>query len=81
MFVVDGDFGKTNADDWPGFRDTFRVLQQSERQLAVAAKGQRDPADCLKALLALPITVENVALKRPSLNAVFLQLTGRALRE
>jgi ABC-2 type transport system ATP-binding protein len=81
VFVVDGDFGKTNADDWPGFRDTFRVLQQSERQLAVAAQGQRDPADCLKALLALPITVENVALKRPSLNDVFLQLTGRALRE
>jgi hypothetical protein len=25
--------------------------------------------------------VENVALKRPSLNEVFLQLTGRDLRE
>jgi ABC-2 type transport system ATP-binding protein len=81
VFVVDGDFGKASADDWPGFRDTFRVLQQSERQLAVAAQGQRDPADCLKALLALPIAVENVALKRPTLNDVFLQLTGRALRE
>jgi hypothetical protein len=47
----------------------------------VAAVGQPDPADCLKALLALPIRLQNVSLKRPSLNDVFLQLTGRQLRE
>jgi ABC-2 type transport system ATP-binding protein len=81
VFVLDGSFGKASADDWPGFRDRFRVLQQSERQLVVAAQGHGDPAECLKALLALPVTVENVALKRPSLNDVFLQLTGRELRE
>jgi len=43
--------------------------------------GNSNPADCLKALLALPVRVENVTLKRPSLNDVFLQLTGRDLRE
>ena len=34
-----------------------------------------------KELLGLPVRIENVALKRPSLNDVFLQLTGRDLRE
>jgi hypothetical protein len=47
----------------------------------VAAVGARDPAECLKQLLALPVQLENVTLKRPSLNDVFLQLTGRELRE
>ena len=32
-------------------------------------------------LLALPVRVENVTLKKPTLNDVFLQLTGRDLRE
>jgi hypothetical protein len=57
------------------------VVQQTEYQLVVAARGALDPAEGLKRLLALPVEVENVALKRPSLNDVFLQLTGRALRE
>ena len=35
----------------------------------------------LKQLLELPVTLENVTLKRPSLNDTFLQLTGRDLRE
>ena len=48
---------------------------------ALAALTERDPADCLRELLALPVRAENVTLKRPSLNDVFLQLTGRNLRE
>ena len=57
------------------------MIQKSEKQLVVAAIGTRDPSDCLKELLNLPVHVENVTLKRPSLNDVFLQLTGRELRE
>ena len=57
------------------------VIQKSEKQLVVAAIGARDPSECLKELLDLPVRVENVSLKRPSLNDVFLQLTGRELRE
>ena len=56
-------------------------MQQSERTLLVASRAPRDPADCLRDLLALPFKAENVTLKRPSLNDVFLQLTGRELRE
>jgi hypothetical protein len=66
---------------WPGFTEQFRVLQKSDQQLLVAALKTRDPAEGLKALLALPVPIRNVTLKRPTLNEVFLQLTGRELRE
>ncbi len=81
VFTVEADFGAASPGQWAGFEQHFRVLQKSERQLVVAAAGQRDPADCLKELMALPVRVENISLKRPSLNDVFLQLTGRQLRE
>lgn len=81
LFVLEGDFKDAVPDAWGGFRERFRVIQKSERQLVVAAVGARDPSECLKDLLGLPVRVENVTLKRPSLNDVFLQLTGRDLRE
>jgi ABC-2 type transport system ATP-binding protein len=81
LFVVEGDLKGVSPEDWPGFRDRFRVIQKFDQQLVVAAVGERDPAECLKELLALPVHLGNVTLKRPSLNDVFLQLTGRELRE
>jgi ABC-2 type transport system ATP-binding protein len=81
VFVLEADFKNTAPEAWPGFLQHFRVLQKNEKQLVVAAIGARDPADCLKELLNLPVQIQNVSLKRPSLNDVFLQLTGRELRE
>jgi ABC-2 type transport system ATP-binding protein len=81
LFALEANLKDAVPDQWPGFHERFRIIQKTERQLVVAAIGDGDPAACLKALLALPIRVENVTLKRPSLNDVFLQLTGRDLRE
>jgi ABC-2 type transport system ATP-binding protein len=81
VFVLEADFKDTSPDNWNGFPQRFRIIQKSERQLVVAAVGTRDSSECLKDLLNLPVRVENVTLKRPSLNDVFLQLTGRDLRE
>ena len=81
LFVLEGNLGDASPDTWPGFAARFRVIQRTARQLVVAARDTRDPAECLRDLLALPARVENVTLKRPSLNDVFLQLTGRELRE
>jgi ABC-2 type transport system ATP-binding protein len=81
LFVLEADFRDSSPEAWDGFNKRFRVIQKSERQLVVAAIGARDPSECLKDLLDLPVRVENVTLKRPSLNDVFLQLTGRQLRE
>ncbi len=81
LFVLEADFKDASPETWDGFHQRFRVIQKSERQLVVSAVGARDPSECLKDLLNLPVRVENVTLKRPSLNDVFLQLTGRDLRE
>ncbi len=81
VFVLESDFKNASPDLWDGFHQRFRVIQKSDRQLVVAAIGTREPSECLKELLNLPVRVENVTLKRPSLNDVFLQLTGRQLRE
>jgi ABC-2 type transport system ATP-binding protein len=81
VFVLEADFKNTSPEAWDGFHNRFRIIQKTERQLVVAAIGARDPSECLKDLLELPVRAENVTLKRPSLNDVFLQLTGRELRE
>src|SRR5436309_9921237 len=57
------------------------IIQKLDHQLVVSAQNSRHPSECLRDLLELPVRVENVTLKRPSLNDVFLQLTGRELRE
>ena len=81
VFVLEGDLAAASPESWPGFGDRFRLLQKSPSQLLVSAVGSRDPGECLRELLALPLKVQNVTLKRPNLNDVFLQLTGRQLRE
>lgn len=81
LFVIEGQLDDAQTSDWPGFDDQFHVVQQSASQLVVSAIGERDPTESLKLLLALPLHLENVTLKRPSLNDAFLQLTGRELRE
>ena len=81
LFVLEADLKDTSPESWGGFVQRFRVIQKTERQLVVSAIGTRDPSACLQDLLGLPVRVENVTLKRPSLNDVFLQLTGRDLRE
>jgi ABC-2 type transport system ATP-binding protein len=81
LFQLEGNLNGATPAAWPGFQASFKVIQQSEHALLVASTTPRDPAECLRDLLALPIKAENVTLKRPSLNDVFIQLTGRALRE
>lgn len=81
LFVIEGNLQETKPEEWPDFNQHFSIVQQTENQVTVATHGERDPAECLKQLLTLPIQIRNVTLKQPSLNDVFLQLTGRELRE
>ena len=81
LFVLEGNFEKADPKDWPDFLESFRLNKQSEKQVVVATIGECDPAECLKQLLELSIRLDNVMLKRPSLNDGSLQLTGRELRD
>ncbi|MEM9644737.1 MAG: ABC transporter ATP-binding protein [Planctomycetota bacterium] len=81
LFVLDGDFSEANPTAWPDFANHFRILHQRPQQLIVASVVDRHPSECLRDLLDIPVQVENAMVKRPNLNDVFLQLTGRELRE
>lgn len=81
LFVMEGRLEEAIPEHWPGFLDHFRVIQKTNTQLVIGSRTEKHPSDCLRELLELPVTLENVTLKRPSLNDVFLQLTGRELRE
>jgi ABC-2 type transport system ATP-binding protein len=81
LFALEGKFGAAQPEDWPRFQEEFTLLQRSDDHWLVAANRERHPADCLRALLELPVRPDNVTLKKPSLNDVFLQFTGRELRE
>ncbi len=81
LYVIEGKLGDADPATWPDFTGHFQIVQRSAGQLVVSAQGRRDPSADLKALLALPVAIENVTFKRPSLNDVFLRLTGRELRE
>lgn len=81
LFVLDGDFEGAEPAERDCFLSRFRIIHQGEKQLVVAAIDGRPPTECLKDLLNLPVTIENAMIKKPNLNDVFLQLTGRELRE
>lgn len=81
LFVLEGQFANEDPALWNGSFSSFRVIQKSDTRIIVVAIGGGDPAEGLKKLLALPVRLENVTLKRPSLNDAFLKLTGRELRE
>lgn len=81
LFIVEGKLKDAKPSEWPDFQQQFKVIQQTDKQIIAASITDRHASECLKDLLALNLDVENVTLKRPSLNDVFLQLTGRELRE
>ena len=81
VFILEGNFEDSHINGWDGFREDFELLHQNADQLMVVARKEQTPADSLAALLNMPGHFENITLKKPSLNDVFIRLTGRDLRE
>ena len=81
IFQLEGSFEGVDPTCWPGFTEQFRVMRQSEKALTVAGGKDEDPAETLRSLLTFPTGATNVTYRQPSLNEVFLQLTGKDLRE
>jgi ABC-2 type transport system ATP-binding protein len=77
IFLLEGNF---EGFDTSTIKE-FEILNQDDKQLMVSSDTSREPSDCLQDLLALPLKIENVTFKRPTLNDVFIQLTGHELRE
>lgn len=81
LFVLEGDFADADPKQWDGFCERFQIIGRSDQQLTVASLVERHASDCIRELLEVPVRVENATVKRPKLTDVFLQLTGRELRE
>ncbi|NBD38326.1 MAG: ATP-binding cassette domain-containing protein [Verrucomicrobia bacterium] len=81
LYTLEGELDGARERLPTEFHQRFRILQSSETQLTVASIEDRNPADCLRELLDLPVRFGNISLKNPTLNEVFLNLTGRDLRE
>lgn len=81
IFVLEGNFTDQPPAQWAGITESFQVIQESSQQVTVASRRDRHPSESLKDLLNIPVELENVTFKKPSLNDVFIQLTGRELRE
>ena len=80
LFVLEGDFANSDPIEW-GVHEKYQVIHQTDDQLVLSSIADRHPSDCLKELLDIPVRIENATMKRPNLNDVYLQLTGRDLRE
>lgn len=81
LYIIEGDLAGVTDKLPPEFYQQFKIIQSKVTQLTVASLKERNPADCLRDLLNLPISFGNISLKNPTLNEVFLNLTGRDLRE
>ncbi len=81
LYTIEGELAGVREKLPAEFHQQFKIIQSSESQLTVAPVAERNPADCLRDLLDLPISFDNISLKNPTLNEVFLNLTGRDLRE
>ena len=81
IFVLEGHFKKANPNEWKEFSESFRILKRTDEQLTVSSLKDSHPSVSLKILLDIPVKLENVTYKKPSLNDVFIELTGYELRE
>ncbi|MEK7484884.1 MAG: ABC transporter ATP-binding protein [Planctomycetota bacterium] len=81
IFLIEAPFQKESYQEWPDLMNHFKILQTSDSQMIVSPKNDQTPAESLQLILKLPLTIQNITLKKPTLNDVFLQLTGRELRD
>ena len=81
LFLLEGDFADAKPESWTEFQREFTLIQRTPKQWLISSRRERHPSDCLRDLLGLPVRPDNVTVRKPSLNEVFLQLTGRELRE
>lgn len=81
VFIMEGQFSDQDPAQWPGFEKSFRLVRKEDSQCVIASIVQRDPGESLREVLGFPVAISNVTYKKPSLNDVFLHLTGRELRE
>jgi ABC-2 type transport system ATP-binding protein len=82
IVTLRGEFSAETMRAGLGAGDGVRILSLEDRSAMLAVGGERrHAADLLASLLRHGIDVSDIAMEEPSLQSVFLKLTGRELRD
>jgi ABC-2 type transport system ATP-binding protein len=82
LITVRGSFDADSAQARLGELEGARVINAEEGRLVLAASGDGKLAvDLLTRVLGSDLPVDGVSIQPPSLNSLFLKLTGRELRD
>lgn len=63
-----------------GFKDS-EVLSISDEKIVLSVEASKNIPVILEAFFKAGLAVEDISIKKPNLESVFLKLTGKELRE
>lgn len=81
ILTLRGDFEAQEARRFLEGRSDVKVLRLEDRQVMLAADGGRSAPEVLQTLLQQPLALDEVVVQQPTLEQVFIKLTGRELRD
>ena len=82
VVTVRGEFAGEAARRIVDGKDSIKIISADDGQLVLSAVGARNGAvDLLSTVLHSELKIDGVSIQPPSLNGLFLKLTGRELRD
>jgi len=82
VVTVSGSFGADDARKQIEGLESVRIIIAEDGKLVLSAEGDASGAvSLLSHVLGGPLEIEGVSVQHPSLNSLFLKLTGRELRD
>jgi len=81
IFKVTGSFEKGKAEDMAKRIPDLMILSLLESEAMFSLPVRHPTGKLIEALMAAGFRIENLSIKEPSLDSVFLKLTGKELRD
>lgn len=81
VVTLRGNFTDDRASTFLAELDGVRLLSSEQQRLVLAAGGEGGAARLLQEIYGAGLEVDAVSIQPPSLNSLFLKLTGRQLRD
>jgi len=81
IFRVTGVFEARNAEELPGRIPELTLLSLRQNEVLYSLPVRQQTGKLIETLIASGFQIENLSIKEPSLDSVFLKLTGKELRD
>ncbi|MBN1893292.1 ABC transporter ATP-binding protein [bacterium] len=81
IFKVTGVFEARNAEEMPGRIPELTLLSLRPNEVLYSLPVRQQTGKLIETLIASGFQIENLSIKEPSLDSVFLKLTGKELRD